>query len=307
VKNHLFIPRRFLEILFLIVPTVFAPSQTIRAQGVPTSPQILKLDSSIFPEIRLQVRLSDQKGYGVSGVSAGSLSIMEDNRPVEFRMEEREAGAEIAFVLDAGMGLYANGATGASRLEEMKQTVLELVEDPLLMNGRDAFHVLVQEPDGCQILVNPETPVTQIRSILAQYRPQNPDRLAIPLESIGIVLDQFEKRNASGDGKSQAIVLLSGSLQTGRGPSLSETAARAKGMGVPVHTILVREGFELGESMQALSRQSGGAFYFFDATGAASLSDLRIRLIAIRRQYFLAYSGHRVVIRLGPFANPGGG
>jgi hypothetical protein len=284
VTNHPFSSGLIPAILLSAFAAAYAPCHTIRAQAVPSTTKILRLDSSGFPEIRLQIRLFDPKGYDVQGVSPAGLSVTEDGRRVEFQMEERETGAEIAFVLDAGMGLYAGGATGESRLEEMKQAVLEIVEDPVLMDGMSAFHILVQEPDGCQVLADPATPATRIRSILEQYRPQAPDRLAAPLEGVGGLLDRFEKADADDAVRSKAVVLLSGSLQTGRGPSLLDTAAKAGRLGIPIHSVLVREGFEFGESMQALSRRSGGSLGPESPAGGDAQTVLPFLPIAVRRQ-----------------------
>ena len=251
--------------------------------------EILALNSAAFPEIHVRVQALDAKGGGVTGLSAESLAVTENSTPVEVSVTQEETGGEVAFVIDAGMGLYVTSAGGQSRLEEMKQAILNVVEDPTVMTGKDGFYVLVQEPDGYQVLVDPHTPVGEIRAALTAYKPKDPDRLASPLEGVEYLLGNFEKERQNGEVRAQSIVVLSGILQAGQGYSIDTTADHAKTLGVGISTVLVRAGYENYDTLERLAERSGGGFYYYDRTGAASIAGLRSTLKSLRTQYLLTY------------------
>jgi hypothetical protein len=295
------VSRSFPAIFFLIILWLASPSIRVRSQGIPATLQIVKLDTGAFPEIRVRVLLLDPNGSTAANPSKQNLIVSENSRAVEFTVEQMEIGAEIGFVMDAGMGLYGGGAGGATRLQEMKDAIQELSQDPLLLTGKDVFYVVAQEPRGVTTLVTPDTQAAQIPSLLGQYNPQITYQYAYPLEGVNSLLEGFAKENSSGSNRAQAIVVFSGTLLVDRKYPLNSIADKAKAMGVAVHTVLVRSSVAQEETLHSLADLTGGQFYFLSAEGPSSLSGLKSRLVGIRTQYILTYrspnaeSGTRVV------------
>jgi hypothetical protein len=134
---------RVLSIFFLLSAVGLAhPSEKVRSQGTAATLQIVKLDTSAFPEIRVQVLILDPNGATAATPSNQNLTMSENSRSVEFSVEQKELGAEIGFLMDAGMGLYGGGASGATRLQEMKDAIQNPTQDPLLLTGKDVFYVV---------------------------------------------------------------------------------------------------------------------------------------------------------------------
>jgi len=273
--------------------------------------QIISLDASAFPEIRARILLLDPNGSTAAAPTRQSLTLSENNVSVDFSVEQEESGAEIGFVLDAGMGLYNSGASGRTRLVEMKEAVLELTQDPLLLTGKDVFYVVAQEPRGHAVLVNPDTPATQISTVLGQYNPQITYQYAYPLEGVSALLDWFAQEKSAGNGRARAIVVLSGSMPLDRKYPLSSVAGKAGQMGIPVHTVMVRHSMAEEQSLRDLAEQTGGLFTYCGPECASNLAGLKTRLLGLRRQYILAYrspnsdSGTRVVSIGIPYAESG--
>ncbi len=207
-----FVTRTFPGCLLLFALGFFLDAGLARSQAVPATLQIIKIDSSAFPEVKVQILVLGPGGLEAAAPTKESLSLSENNRSVEYEIERQEMGAEIGFVLDAGIGLYSGSATGATRLQEMKEAVSDLTQDPLLLTGKDIFYVVAQEPNGSQVLVNPETPATQIPNILSQYRPPTTFSYSYPLGGVSALLDFYAKENSAGLGRAQAIVVFSGDL-----------------------------------------------------------------------------------------------
>ena len=281
---------RVLSIFFLLsVPGLALPAERVRSQGTATTLQIVKLDTSAFPEIRVQVLILDPNGATAATPSNQNLTLSENSRSVEFSVEQKEPGAEIGFLMDAGMGLYGGGASGATRLQEMKDAIQNLTQAPLLLTGKDVFYVVAQEPHGPTTLVTPDTQATQIPLILEQYTPQITYQYAYLLGGVDSLLDWFAKENSSGIGRGQAIIVFSGSMFVDQKYPLKAIADKAKAMGVAVHTVLVRSSLAQQETLQSLADQTGGQFYYPDSESPSSLSGLKSRLMGIRNQFILTY------------------
>jgi len=274
---------------------------TARSQAVPATLQIIKVDSSAFPEIKVQILLLGPGGLESAAPSRESLSVSENNKTVEYEIEEQEMGAEIGFVMDAGTGLYSGSATGDTRLQEMKDAISDLTQDPLLLTGKDIFYVIAQEPNGSQVLINPETPATQIPSILSQYNPPTTYSPSYPLGGVSALLDYYAKENSAGLGRAQAIVVFSGKMAVDKKFPMTSVVAKAKAMGIRVHTVLVRHTMAEQATLEQLAAETGGRFFHYTAEGPASLAGLKPLLTGIRTQYILTYrspnpeSGTRVV------------
>jgi hypothetical protein len=296
-----FISRMFPGCLLLFALGFFFNVDLARSQAVPATLQIIKIDSSAFPEVRVQILVLGPGGLEAAAPTRESLSLSENNRSVEYEIEQQEMGAEIGFVMDAGTGLYSGSATGATRLQEMKDAIADLTQDPLLLTGKDVFYVIAQEPSGSQVLVNPETPAMQIPNILSQYNPPTTYNLSAPLGSVSALLDFYAKENSAGVGRAQAIVVFSGKLEVDNKFPLARVVAKAKAMGIRVHTVLIRHSLAEQDTLEQLAGETGGRFFYYTAEGPASLAGLKPLLTGIRKQYVLTYrspnseSGTRVV------------
>ena len=296
-----FVTRMFPGCLLLFALGFFLNVGLARSQAVPATLQIIKIDSSAFPEVRVQILVLGPGGLESSAPTRESLSLSENNRSVDYEIEQQEMGAEIGFVMDAGTGLYSGSATGATRLQEMKNAVSDLTQDPLLLTGKDIFYVVAQEPNGSQVLVNPETPATQIPNILSQYNPPTTYSPSYPLAGVSALLDFYAKENSSGVGRAQAIVVFSGNMAADKKYPMASVVAKAKAMGIRVHTVLIRHAQAQQETLEQLASETGGRFFYYTAEGAVSLAGLKPLLTGIRTQYILTYrspnpeSGTRVV------------
>jgi Mg-chelatase subunit ChlD len=298
--RRFFVRSLFGSLLLAGVGLLF-PAGLVRSQGVASTVRIVKVDASSFPEVRVQILVLGAGGLEASAPTKESLSVSENNKKVEYEIEQQEMGAEVGFVLDAGLGLINSGATGATRLQEMKEIVVELTQDPALLTGKDVFYVVAQEPNAPAVLVNPQTPATQIPTILNQYNPQTTYSPAYLLEGVSSMLDWFAKENSSGSGRAQAIVVISGTMAVNNKFPLTSVMNKAVGMGVPVHTIQVRHSMAQQETLEDLAEGTGGRFFFYTAEGAPSISGLKPLLTGLRTQYVLTYrspnaeTGTRVV------------
>jgi hypothetical protein len=296
-----FVSRTFPGCFLLAALSLFFQVNPVRSQAVPATLQIIKVDSSAFPEIRVQILLLGPGGLESAAPSRESLSVSENNRSVEYAIEQQEMGAEIGFVMDAGTGLFSTSASGATRLQEMKDAISDLTQDPLLLTGKDIFYVIAQEPNGSQVLINPETPATQIPNILSQYNPPITYNLCAPLGGVSALLDYYAKENSAGLGRAQAIVVFSGKMEVDKKFPMASVVAKAKAMGIRVHTVLIRHSLVEQETLEQLAEETGGRFFYYTAEGAPSLAGLKPLLTGIRTQYILTYrspnpeSGTRVV------------
>ncbi|MBN1438241.1 MAG: FHA domain-containing protein [Anaerolineales bacterium] len=294
-------PRPLCGCLLLALIGLLLRTGPVHSQAVASTLRIVRVDSSAFPEVKVQILVLGPGGIEAAAPTAESLALSENNVSVEYGIEKQETGAEIGFILDTGLGLYRTGAGGGTVLQEMKDAVVELTQDPLLLTGKDVFYVISQQPGGPQALVSPETQATQIPNILNQYNPAITYHLAYPLEGVSALLDSFLDEASQGAGKAQAIVVLSSEFHVDRKYPLSSVVQKAVLMGVPVHTIQVRFAETEQEDLKQLAEQTGGRYFYYTAEGAASIAGLKPQLTGLRTQYVLTYrspnaeSGTRVV------------
>jgi hypothetical protein len=299
--SHRSVSRFFPILIFLSAIGLAFPSERVRSQGTATTLQIVKLDTSAFPEIRVQVLMLDPNGSTSATPSDKNLALSENSRRVEYSVEQKELGAETGFLLDAGMGLYSRGAGGGTRLQEMKDAIGELTQDPLLLTGKDVFYIVAQEPRGVTTLITPDMPVTQIPTILGKYNPQPAYQYVYPLGGVNTMLDWFAKEDSSGIGRARVLVVFSGTVAVDAKFPLKRVVDKAKAMRIAVHTVLVRSSGAEEQTLRDLADQTGGQYFTLGPEGPSGLSGLKSRLMGIRSQFILTYrspnseSGTRVV------------
>lgn len=116
----------FLAIIFLSV-SVSIPNASTTAQSASVDLQLIAVDSSAFPKVKVNFSVSDPQGFPVENLEASSFSISEDNKSIsDFSItpfNNTESPLAIVLVLDTSGSMVSSIDNSISAAKEFIRTL----------------------------------------------------------------------------------------------------------------------------------------------------------------------------------------
>lgn len=247
--------------------------------------ELLPVDSSAFPEMRLYLDVHDANERFVHGLQIPDVRLLENGQqlPVQVLREIR-AGLQVVFALNTGRAFAIRDSQGVSRYDQ----VVSALED---WSQRRQGATL----DDLSLLVglgSERSHVSQASELMEVLQQTTPDleterpTLDLLFRAVEIASDATPR-----PGMERAVLFIT-ALPGGDLDSSSENLlSLAQQQGVRIFTWLIasEDAFELpaARSLQALSEQSGGRYHAF--SGIEGLPDPESYFEALRDIYELVY------------------
>ncbi len=246
--------------------------------------EIVSIKPTGCPYIGVQARVVNPEGIPIDGLSKSDLILLEDSKPVDFDLSTVDAGVQVVIILDAGRGLLTEGATGASRLDEMKGIVTRYVDG---MGEHDETMIVLQSGSATEIrqtfTSDKEKLYTAISEVVFNSSPGD----SYGLDAVALSLEELSR--VTGESKTQAIVFLSAGIQK-VSTSSSVVEQTADKLGIPVHAILIRpEETEYTQpGLERLAQNTGGMYQHYQVL--TDTNDLFTHLGKMRIHYLLQFT-----------------
>jgi len=287
---------RHLTWLTLAALILAANAQSVWSQG--TGKVIIqRIDTSEFPTLRAYVSVAAEGGAGVAGLSKANFGVWEDGAPVQAEVSEQTLGAQIALIIDASGSIVREGATGKTRLEEVREAIDELVLTEKWIDRktrRDWMVVLVPEGDSVRILnKDKEHPGTwtndynHIHNVTLLYNP--PPRVGnTPL--FKMVFRALDLMDTSVDEhrRFRSIIVFSDGIDVVSEVELQDAVSKANAKHVPIYGVLLGpKETEAARNLKRLSTLTGATYYHYKSLD--SLTPLFGQIASQRAQYVLTW------------------
>ncbi len=265
------------------------------AQGSIGSLNISGIDYSEFPKIKFIMQALDSNSNPIATLTPQSISVSESGRHVDISMNPTEVGIRVVFIIDDGMGISANGATGKSRLLEMKSTITDFLSQ---MNASDSVAILAQEGDTTNEVSNFSSSASDLQTVLDQY-PFTASQVSSGYMGI---LSGLSKLNVQADEKASFIVFLSSGIQNAKPDIYTNMVNQLTTKAHPIiNTILFRatdDGY--GSRLSEIAKLGGGTYFHF--TSREQTANLYQTMGVWRKKYLITFrspnsqSGNREII-----------
>src|SRR6185436_11566169 len=145
--NVFHLPRaRWIVMLVGLMLVWLLPVTSASSQSSVASFAITQVDASHFPDVVLQLVALDAHGIPPTTLASNDIKLSENQNDVAaLTVGTKQVGVQVAWVIDAGGGITAQGVGGKSRLENARDVILEFVDSGRWMQaGLDATMVLAR-------------------------------------------------------------------------------------------------------------------------------------------------------------------
>jgi hypothetical protein len=279
--------------LFILSAFVLSPVHEALAQ-VSTAVaiiQIARVDISQFPDVQVQAIIRDVNNNPVPTADLQNLELVEkvlDKEAVvseytTYKVTKVSPGLESMFVLDYGGDLSQKGATGTSRIEEMKAILHSYFR---AMNPSDTAGITVISGSNIQIV----QPLTSDTATLNASVDKLPPVTTGPSQGVNATNKTLAELLTSPNYGSviQTVILLSSQLYDETG--VLDAVEKAKADRIAINTILVRDipySF-VAQPLKTLAADTFGIYTYYN--GQASLQKDLYPWIAVQHtQALLSY------------------
>lgn len=287
---------REFTILLLALVLMLLQLTPASSQTVVGSITITDVDASQFPNVEVTVRVLDGFGVQIPRLSSDDLILTESGEETiqaNYSHQSVQTGIEVVIVIDNAVGVYASGASGRSRLEEMKATALRFINS---VGAEDAVEIIV---------VNPPEDITQeYIVVVAQSFTNDQDLLRTAIDAIsspprdsrlsnglaGVEEGLSHLRNIPRKGKrAQALLLLTSGIQTSQSLTFEQVKGDANVANLPIYIVYANSSIRLFEKLDSLAINTGVEMGAVHYTSDTSLDDLLNELDAQRSQFKLSF------------------
>jgi hypothetical protein len=265
------------------------------AQETISDLQITEIDVSDFPNIKILVQAIDAKNEPKTDLTSQSLSVTENGESVEFTMNPDKAGIQVIFLIDAGIKLDSYGATGDTRIGEIRSVIRNFLAQ---MNASDSVMILAQEGKDTIVISDFSSSVTDLQNNLESYQ-YNSEQASSGYAGIVDALLRLDRQTT---GKEKFIVFLSSGIQTIEFNNYNSIVRRLSETDPPtIHALLFRAGDDkFGSRLLELSKLGRGSYSLYRSE---EVTNSLYQLMGIwRNQYLITYrspsstTGNREVV-----------
>lgn len=219
--------KRHLILLLLILLAL--PVQAQSADRL----QIVRMDSSDFPQMRLNLRAEDGQRVPYSIGSLDNLLLRENGELInEYELTAVPVGIDLLFVLDVN-------EAGASQLELMQAVVARYASQFMSLSDLDRVTLIVpdEQYNNGRFLLQDATTPDAVRTAVDAYTPPAEPQTT-PLQAMMEMGLNYLIETAE-NGRFQALFLLSNANQLGEQLDIAELVETAVDHDIPLYTAIV--------------------------------------------------------------------
>ncbi len=237
------------------------------AQGAIQSLHISSIDISGFPAVKFMLQAIDSNNQPLAGLTAQAISVSENGTPVQFSMNPSPVGVRVIFLIGAGLGFDATGATGKSRISEMKTAIADYLSQ---MNASNSVSILAEvgditKGDTTNLISDFTSSATDLQNRLDGYQSVE----TVSSSGYAGILDALSRLKQQTDGKKAFIIFLSDGIQNEKLPGdiYNSVINQLSQPGHPtIYTLLFRSGDDgYGARLNELARLGGGNYKIYSS------------------------------------------
>ncbi len=200
--------------------------------------QIVEVDTSQFPEMRVTIATADDRSAPLTDLS--QLTLWENGEPVANPLIERiPTGVDITFVIDANPDIVGvDDDSGLSRREKVQESIRRYADLYMSREGLDRVSIIVPSDDGQsgQFLLQDATVPEDVIAAIDAYAPIS--LRDTPLnEMLTLALNQVQERGE--DGRFHPVLLFTDARRISAQLSYPLLTAQANESGTPIYTAIL--------------------------------------------------------------------
>ncbi len=226
--------------------------------NAPASLELLTVDASAFPTVRLRLIARDELGNAWADLS--TLQLTEDGREVpDFNLQTIPSGVDLTFVIDANDTIDGIDLVGdIPRLAKVRTSMADYANAYMSRTGQDRISVIVPAGDGARFLVEEATTPADVVAAIGDYNPTDLPPAAPIQAMLTLALEQARQRAI--EARYQAIVLYSDAAGLGEQLSYPDLLALADASRVVVFGAILGSFADPSEltNMNGLTLPTGG-------------------------------------------------
>ena len=275
---------RKISLILVIFFIILTSTSVVLAETSPAQLEIRRVDQSSFPDNRFYFYAYNVNGNPVPGLTSADIAVYDDQVPVQFSLAEKEAGVRVVFVIDAGIGITAKGATGLTRYAEMKEFINSFVNR---MGINSSVMVLTDENSNFRIISDFGTDPTKIKEQLDAYNP-NPNDYSNGVDAINKAITELKNIN---DDKKEFIVLLTSGLEREVTSSMTLFKENLKNTDAPIVSAVLFRGDQgnWSNKLIEISTLARGEFLYYNLKTRDTLDTFFEHIFEWRNQYEVTY------------------
>ena len=257
--------RLTLTLLLLLGVWVLPVSGQAAATLTVSSPQ-----TSAFPEIAVEFKLTDSTGHPIRGLDPSQLTIIENHNELPVTsISEVYRGIHFSLVINGDREMDLRDANGISRYQKITDALQSWVAGRHF-SGEDSWSLMTNEGLG----VGDASDAVTWMTALDAYQP-NLRQLEPSLTSLQEAIQMLQKANTA-FGVDKALLYLTPPPTPDQIAGVNTLAEQARQAGIQVNVWMVGEAYYLtndqGGSLIEMAATTGGQFFHY--TGAETLPDL---------------------------------
>lgn len=265
---------------------------SVHSQASIQSIRVMHIDAQDFPDVAVQFFAYSPRGIPLSSVNASDIKLVENQVEIpDFSLGSKEVGIQVAFVIDAGLGINALGSRGnTTRFQQANEIINEYVTTGRWMrSGLDATLILAQTGGDQSVMVAPmSTDASAVATGLREFEPATYVNSCAGLRGVVDALDQLHSATTGPEQQKFVIALIQ---CEGLDTSVSETIVKKSlEYNIPVHFLLLRGTSDeyRFETLLELAEQTGGSYQRYVRLDDVT-NDLFPLLASYRTQLTLTY------------------
>lgn len=276
--------RRLLPACLAVLLLALPLGLPARAQGTARL-NLFALDASAFPAMTAVLDVFDGAGNFVTGLSAGQVSLLENNQVIlPAGLEERQPGVNFVLALDPAPAFAFRDADAVTRLDLVRNVLVSWASA-----HSDSF--------GDDLSLVPTGGTTSSRlggqgflDALSAFQP-NLQTLTPSLDTLSHAIDIASEAGEQA-GMKGVVLYIASPPELASVPALQNLTQRAASLGVRVHVWIVASSDFFSTSgataLRDLSILTGGTYALF--SGEETLPDPEVYLTPLRHTYALSYA-----------------
>lgn len=220
----------------------------------------------------------------ISGLKETDIKVYDNESLADFSFQEKEVGVRVLILIDAGLGLDARGATGKSRLDEMK----EFINAFLSRTGvNDSIMVVSNEDRQLKSIVDFGTSTANITEKLKSYSP-NPTRYS---DGVAGINRAFYLLKDVDDEKKEFILFLTPGLEITDDKYINNFTELMKAEDAPIVSTILFRGDEKpwDTDLKEVAAIGNGNYLYYNNSSKATLDPFFEHISIWKNQYLVEY------------------
>lgn len=263
-------------ILFLIV--MLAVTTPAFSQTAPTSIVFTAVNvNENFPQVEVQVKVLDAENNFVAGLNANQFFLKEDNKDIQI-----ENVTSASLPLNLRVVFVVDELAIGSNVSIVQQAIQSFAKNQM-QSGDTVIVLAATNRNNVNIIVPATSDPQQVLDGIANYNPASANGTDL-LDAVNQGLDELSALNENIVGLNKMVVF---SISISDQLDLNNTIAKAKALGVPIHTVLLGAD-DINDGLNRLARGTGAGN---TAILSANIKDLESVLNPQRdqTQYLITY------------------